>query len=792
MSKEEQIFEEMENQEPVKESIDMNFKVDEFEEILMKDFSMSDKSLAIKLSRNLTPTFKKWLINTVSEKRVCKISGKGSTRCIAKRTTILMHDFTYKAIEDCKIGDLVWSINLDTGKAEIKPIIETYDNGIREVYEVKMEGGESFKCTKEHNLLYAPKEVINYSEKNPKPYMWKPLSQLERGDYIACSNKFNYGNNNKINYNSFLLELLGITLADAYIKDQNCCKFSLKNQEKVNYIHRLVSQCKLDIILNESYPKHRREVLLFIRSKIKNSPNEYLILLKKWGLYGKCSYTKHIPKIIKNANENQIISFLSGLFNGDCWIDSKRGFGYSTMSKNLINDVTICLNKLGINYTYRERIPNYKYKDNKKHISYEINIGRQKEMLFLFNKFNWLEYRKHAFKKFFDNQKMIRPTSVIIPEIGNTKFKKIRKITKLSPEQTYDICVADNHNFCIQSNAIVRNSGKSYMMLAVALRVVKVYNSLCPPQEKRGFDVLRIVCGNQSEFLNGLKDALFSDVRVIDEKLFGESGDGSMQMAQQLKDIDNIVAKHNIHTFAITPRTFIENGSVIGLASWGRDSKNWLSRALVYDLRGAIPTLLGYVVIDIKPLYEEFGCKIYQKVGGCANPKRYYPKNEAELDGWYPTPPTNDMFPEELQKEHKKGCTNKLVMDGKSCPFYKMCHLPMAMYEKKKDTWIDKELEGGMSDRMKERIKTGLMVIPKVCILTDEDKIVFDSSNKNETELAIKMAIGMVSNIKYTGTETNEIITVIYSSVRNIEKMKGYAEIVKLDTDKILSEIPRM
>lgn len=349
-------------------------------------------------------------------------------------------------------------------------------------------------------------------------------------------------------------------------------------------------------------------------------------------------------------------------------------------------------------------------------------------------------------------------------------------------------------------------SGKSYGAIAVAYKITKDYNILYT--SNRQFIASHIIAGNQAEFMNRLKNIQFSEAIVIDEKLFGEAGIGSNQMEAQLRDIENVIAKHNTHISAITPKSFLSNGSILGLATWGRDDKKWLSRFLVYDLRSSIPQLLGYVIIDIKPLYEDFGCKIYKKTGGCANPNRYTLK-DGEFDEYLPFPKTSTEFNPKTQfhnpeldtvSEHNKDnvpelsldeIKEKIILDCSACPFYKICNLPMAEYERKKDSWIDRELTGGIPERLKERVKTALLLLEHIAVYdVPSDSIFLNSSNKKETLLKVRLALPKITNIRMTEGEIDEILTIVFMSIKNANSIKDLSEQCGLNYEEVFKKIP--
>ena len=285
-------------------------------------------------------------------------------------------------------------------------------------------------------------------------------------------------------------------------------------------------------------------------------------------------------------------------------------------------------------------------------------------------------------------------------------------------------------------------SGKSLIGLKINFLTTKEY-------EHKEFEIEKIVCANQKELRVKLNTCEFGDSYLIDENAFANVGMGSITELQQLKDINNIIAKQNIHMVYITPQTFLLTGATMGLSYFGKDTKNWVSRFLLYSLKGGTPVLLGYVIFDVGSLFRDTGCLIYKLTGGCTNPKRLelkdIPKEYIEY---------SDCIPKTNGKVE-----GEILDDKKNCPFYKICKSPMCAYEHKKDKWIEREMRGGIGERELERYEISLRLFKELVILNEETgKLRLNAKNGKELKLKLKMKLPTLSNTKYTGVEVEEIL----------------------------------
>lgn len=320
-------------------------------------------------------------------------------------------------------------------------------------------------------------------------------------------------------------------------------------------------------------------------------------------------------------------------------------------------------------------------------------------------------------------------------------------------------------------------SGKSLIGLRIMFLSIKFY-------PEKVFELDKIVCANQRELRQKLNNADFGDSFLIDENAFANVGAGSMTELQQLKDINNIIAKQNIHMVYITPQTFLQTGATMGLAYFGKDTKNWLSRFLLYSLKGGSPALLGYVVFDVGSLFKDTYCLIYMVTGGCTNPKKIKYEN---------IPKENIIYSDCLPKKDNI-VIGDIIDNTKVCPFYNLCTSQMCVYEHKKDKWIDREMKGGIGEREREKLEISIRLFQLMGVLNqDTGNIRLNAKSGKELRLKIKMKLPSLINTKYTGVEVDEIIQTVISLI-DIDFLKDVCKILEIDfqtiLDKIYSNLP--
>jgi len=98
--------------------------------------------------------------------------------CLHPDTEITLSDGSFKKIKDIEIGDLVKTINEDSGDIEIKPVVKLHRNlnKGKQMYEIEMENGDNLKITGNHKV-----KLLNGD--------WKKVEDLNEEDEILYINE---------------------------------------------------------------------------------------------------------------------------------------------------------------------------------------------------------------------------------------------------------------------------------------------------------------------------------------------------------------------------------------------------------------------------------------------------------------------------------------------------------------------------------------------------------------------------------------------------------------------------
>jgi Rad3-related DNA helicase len=113
--------------------------------------------------------------------------------CLHPDTEITLYDETTKKIKDIEIGDLVKTINEESGDIEIKPVVKLHHNlnKGKQMYEIEMDNGDILKITGNHKV-----KLLDGS--------WIKVEDLKEEDEILYINekmKSHEFDNNRKEYN---------------------------------------------------------------------------------------------------------------------------------------------------------------------------------------------------------------------------------------------------------------------------------------------------------------------------------------------------------------------------------------------------------------------------------------------------------------------------------------------------------------------------------------------------------------------------------------------------------------
>lgn len=270
-----------------------------------------------------------------------------------RNTEIVLTENGWEQIQNIKVGDKVYGSNGNTTN-----VLGVFPQGVRDIYKVTFDDDTSVECDIEH--LWT---VQTRSDRRCGKERTITTADIMKNLYVDGGNRKNYSIKyvKPINFKSKLDSkldlspyLLGALIGDGSIKKG--VKFTNIDSDIIDKVESLLPNTdKLSKISN---------TISCGISKKEDIRNEFGYLTKSWtqfklesyGLYGKLSDEKFIPKQYLYANVDERLELLRGLMDTDGSVGDKSYMEYSTVSEQLSKDVVELIRSLGGRCTITNKV----------------------------------------------------------------------------------------------------------------------------------------------------------------------------------------------------------------------------------------------------------------------------------------------------------------------------------------------------------------------------------------------------------------------------------------------------
>ena len=330
-----------------------------------------------------------------------------------------------KMLGSIKVGDKVCDPS-----GSISNVIGVYPQGKKDIYRVTFNDGSSTYCGLEHNWTVAKNNrKTNYVTMTLEEILNNGLRYNDRWKWkIPVTQPVYFKQTKKLSIDPYILGCLigdgGLTNKTPRISSAD--KFIVKKFQKFCRTRGL----SLSHINNYDYRiSKKKQGDLLVRNTLTRD-------LKKLELMGCSSHTKFIPVQYKYASINNRWKLINGLMDTDGYNDQGKNAEYTTVSKQLSEDVQELVESLGYTCKIVKRFTSYTGVNGKMFPSYRIHIrGNNIDKLFSLP-------RKKA------NYQRIKPDL----------FRTIVEIKKISKEEAVCIEVDNKDGLYLTNNFIVTHN----------------------------------------------------------------------------------------------------------------------------------------------------------------------------------------------------------------------------------------------------------------------------------------------------------------------------------------------
>jgi intein/homing endonuclease len=226
---------------------------------------------------------------------------------------------------------------LDTAARAPRPakLLNVLDQGVREVFRVRLEGGAEVTCT------------------DDQPFFswagWRQLRDLPVGSFVAVPRSIPHGKGESRPIEEY--RLVGYLLGDGSTTTFNGTAFFSGIPGVMGEFRRCASS--LGAKLGKLQDSNRKK---WVHSETKRQGiyggrRGYKSRLVALGLIGKNHFTKRVPPQFFEGSEAQIANFLGAIYATDGWASTSGNqyeIGYCSNSKGLCHDLKVLLLRFGI------------------------------------------------------------------------------------------------------------------------------------------------------------------------------------------------------------------------------------------------------------------------------------------------------------------------------------------------------------------------------------------------------------------------------------------------------------
>ncbi|MBY9001603.1 MAG: hypothetical protein KGD64_11840, partial [Candidatus Heimdallarchaeota archaeon] len=254
-------------------------------------------------------------------------------------------------------------------------IVSKYDNGIASVYETQVSNGYSLRTTLNHKFLAIKDGEISLrplSELNESDYLLLMANEIEENSpsLVELKTKISETEVYTVDLDEDLAYLIGLSYADGNIVNNGRhyhinISLNIAQNDVINKIKK-IAKTKLDYDIKEYQRKEYNKTELRIHGK------KYVKLLEENQLLKeKCEFIK-IPEKIFHSPINVVCSFIAGYFDGDGTVGKNGRISIKTVSKQMNNDLSLLVTRLGVLSTSFLDTFNQRSRNNK--LVYRLSI----------------------------------------------------------------------------------------------------------------------------------------------------------------------------------------------------------------------------------------------------------------------------------------------------------------------------------------------------------------------------------------------------------------------------------
>lgn len=418
---------------------------------------------------------------------------RAGRRCLPADTMVAMADGSFKPIINIKVGDKLVSRSNRWGQERViqNTVIETYDNGIKDVYRITFTNGQYIDCTSNHPILTkvpgktsktnfgdSRQEWMSDSRRGSKK-RWLSIDEgLKVTDKVVVLKKYDKWGNE---HNPLLGSLFGYMLTDGYFgADRQTPKFTNNNIRMITEVKEIAKEL---FGYECSIREKGNGFDIHITDKNHGTQNSFTNLLKNMGLKGIKAQRKELPSQFWTWDKATAMACINRMFSGDGGVSISKASNNRTpcelflvsTSKTMLLQVQQVLNKIEVSsYINREEriMDPFKKGNIINSVIYKLRISRADSIRTFLKEIGLIFGKEEACR---EALKACESKKYSLKQNGGRNYclQTIKSIEYIGKKNTYDISMDGEEDFyehCFVANGVVvHNTGKTTCMIWEAL-----------------------------------------------------------------------------------------------------------------------------------------------------------------------------------------------------------------------------------------------------------------------------------------------------------------------------------
>ena len=373
--------------------------------------------------------------------------------CLTENNFVWNNKGELKKISELKKEEGIIGFNQNTQTFSKENIIYWQPPTNKECVRIETNTGRFIECSLDHPILYSNQKLGNKTElvsingKRRKQFKKKveflEAEKIKINDQLAILNELPLFSDKEM----WEPRLIGWLIGDGSYGFDKTPVLSNCEPEINLYLHCILPY---DIITEKSYiTKDGKE---YEENRIKGICQE----LRNIGIYGQTKDKKTLPLDIHNYSYNTITELIGGLFDTDGYISKNGSISITSAYKNLLLEIQLLLQKLGIHGNIIFKKPNFKNPIDRNGC-YNLEIKDKDSVLNFQKHITFYPKEKHNRLKnihnIYENKK-----SRNVEHLSGIRFERVVKIENIGIQSVYNL-TAGTTNTYVGNGIITHNTG---------------------------------------------------------------------------------------------------------------------------------------------------------------------------------------------------------------------------------------------------------------------------------------------------------------------------------------------